>query len=345
MTTYQDAVHQAQKRRQKQVRRGQTAPDHLTGSAASSLDRYAGSMNNTPSHLSGGGDPAAIRTTPNPIGLEASERRAREEAAGGGPSLANLADIFGSPSGGGGRGGGGGGRRGGGGVSGPGMGRIAQLQQDGILQLLQSGLFDPAKIHHSPTDFDNALFSRLRDRIGTAGERDRASADEAYDALVASLASSFENPFTDPTARATAADTTGQAALQAQGIQPVVDERNAQAANEADAQFANLMQTLAANAEAGQQSRLSEAEMARTANERQLEAALLGMMTGVDVNEQQAHQQHRQSEEQRRREVELFNLQQQQAMNQQRLQTILPLIELLASAGAEIPNFSELGVI
>lgn len=247
-------------------------------------------------------------------------------------------------------GGGGGGRGGGGGGGGVSDAAAAQAQWDALLQLLGSDMFKPQLRQTAPQSFDASIFDRLRGSVNQAATTDRGAANTAYDQLASALASGYKNAYAGgPQARAVAGDTSMANLLASQGANPQGYVQQAQAATQAgadsDRQFANLFATLAANADTSQQSRVAEGDQARAYANRNIDAQLAAMLTGVDTRQAQAQLEFDERQRQLQREDELYNAQQTQSANQQRLQAMLPVLQLLAESGVAIPNLRELGVI
>jgi hypothetical protein len=212
-------------------------------------------------------------------------------------------------------GGSGGGWGGGGGGGGQADKENALRQIAGLLELMKSGAFtakaDPA----------------LQGQITQGVAADRAAAGGTYNALDAWLAKNQGNPYQDMQLQAMPQLDAGLAALlQSQGSDSAGYQAQVGMANTLGAQTdvagQNLKAQLAAQMAGSNQSRLAESQQARAYADQSIGAQERGMQFALQQRVAQ----------------------QQEAMNQQKLQLAIQLMQIAGQSGLDAPTLAQMGM-
>jgi hypothetical protein len=231
---------------------------------------------------------------------------------------------------GGGSGGYGGG--GGGGAAGPTPQAEALLNADGIFRLIAGGAFAPQTI-----TTDQAIYDDLRRQLGEGVAADRATAGASYDGLDQYLGGYVNAYNSTPQNQTLTQDPRYAALMNQQGgdvaqYQQAVTQQNAEGA-QLGGGFADLISTLARAEDSSANSRRAESQMARTYANDSIAAQERAMNMGIGVREADA-----------RRQDQLTNAQLAQAARQQQLAALMPVLQMLAAAGLNMPTLEQMGL-
>ena len=261
-----------------------------------------------------------------------------------------------------GRSGGGGGGGGGGAAAPP---QFSQDQLNWMAELMKAGApgTDYARLDlpEFQGQFDPTMYNNLRGALETGLQQSRDVGNQATGNLINFLNTNYTNAFNNPNnTYATAGQAPGMDAaamarmLQGQGVAPTAVANQMQERMSQEAGLGSMWRALAANEDMQQRNRLTNANIMGTDVQNRINAAGLGLNTGIGMQEAQARSQYEQQMQERNwqtaQQEALQNWQRGNEVTQQsqeyrnaQIQALLGLLPELKGTTLQMPTAQSLG--